>query len=208
MGSITGMLGGFHLIDLNDDKDLTALDVRLNQNMFVGLAAARIQQGQVDFLNGASVVDGVIAVIPRAMWPDKPTSAGSGQVVADMTGLHLNEDTSWGVGNVMEFYINFGIPGVVVGFVLLGWLIGMLDFRAAAAERRADFKTVILCFTPAIAMINPGGSVVEITGGASAALVAALGWRWGWGMWTSREQAARANLARARAPQAGPGPVA
>jgi hypothetical protein len=211
MGSITGMLGGFHLIDLNDDKDLTALDVRLNQNMFVGLAAARIQQGQVDFLNGASVVDGVIAVIPRAMWPDKPTSAGSGQVVADMTGLHLNEDTSWGVGNVMEFYINFGIPGVVVGFVLLGWLIGMLDFRAAAAERRADFKTVILCFTPAIAMINPGGSVVEITGGASAALLAALGWRWGWGMWTSREQAAqaaRANLARARAPQAGPGPVA
>ena len=208
MGSITGMFAGFHLIDLNNDKDLTALDVRLNQNMFVGLASARIKQGQVDFLNGESVVDGVIAMIPRAMWPDKPTSAGSGQLVADMTGLRLNEDTSWGVGNVMEFYINFGIPGVVVGFLAFGWLLGMLDFRAAAAERRADFKTVIICFTPAIAMINPGGSLVEMTGGAAAALLAALGWQWGWGMWTSREQATRAAQARlTRGSQAGPGPA-
>src|SRR6185437_11887263 len=102
--------------------------------MFVGLAAARIQQGQVDLLDGESVTDGLIELIPRAFWPDKPTTAGSGQLVADMTGLRLNQDTSWGVGNVMEFYINFGLPGVIIGFVALGWLIGSLDVRGAAAE--------------------------------------------------------------------------
>src|SRR6185437_3884530 len=124
LGSVTDMISSIHLINLDDEKDLTALDVRLNQNMFVGLAAARIQQGQVDFLNGQSVTDGIISMIPRAMWPDKPTTAGSGQLVADITGLELNRDTSWGVGNVMEFYINFGIPGLVGGFLVLGWLIG------------------------------------------------------------------------------------
>jgi hypothetical protein len=197
IGSVTGMLGEFHLIDLDNDKDLTALDQRLNQNMFVGLAAARIQQGQVDFLNGQSVTDGVIALIPRAVWADKPTTAGSGQLVADLTGLQLNKDTSWGVGNVMEFYINFGLPGLVVGFLALGWAIGALDLRAAAAERRGDFRSAILFFLPAVALINPGGSIVEISGGAAAALLAAIGWQWGWSLWRLRDASARAEAARA-----------
>jgi hypothetical protein len=208
IGSVTDMITSIHLIDLGSDKDLTALDDRLNQNMFVGMAAARIRQGQVDFLNGQSVTDGIISLIPRAMWPDKPTSAGSGQTVAEMTGLELNQDTSWGVGNVMEFYINFGIPGVVIGFLMLGWLMGTLDLRAAAAERRGDFGSTIIFFLPTVAMIDPTGSLVEITGGAAAALVAAFGWRWGWQMWWhSREANARA-LATARFAQQGARPLA
>ena len=35
----------------------------------------------------------------------------------------------------MEFQINFGTPGVVVGFLILGWLIGTLDLKAAVAEQ-------------------------------------------------------------------------
>lgn len=201
IGSVTDMITSIHLIDLGDEKDLTALDQRLNQNMFVGMAAARIRQGQVDFLNGQSVTDGVISLIPRALWPDKPTTAGSGQTVALMTGLELNEDTSWGVGNVMEFYINFGIPGVVIGFLILGWLIGTLDVRAAAAERRGDFGSAILFFLPTVAMIDPNGSLIEITGGAASALVAALGWRWGWGVWWHNRQANARVAAGARFPQ-------
>ena len=205
LGSVTDMITSIHLIDLNSDKDLTALDQRLNQNMYVGLAAGRIQQGQVDFLNGQSITDGVISLIPRAFWPDKPTTAGSGQTVAQMTGLELNEDTSWGVGNVMEFYINFGIPGVVVGFLALGWLIGTLDLRAAAAERRADFGSTILFFLPTVALIDPNGSLVEITGSAASALIAAFAWRWGWGMWRSREAHVRPGAGQLQHP--GPGPA-
>ena len=33
------MAENFHLIDLDSEKDLIALDQRLNQNLFVGLAA-------------------------------------------------------------------------------------------------------------------------------------------------------------------------
>jgi hypothetical protein len=205
LGSVTDMFASLHLIDLDNEKDLTALDERLNQNMFVGLAAARIQQGQVDFLDGQSVTDGVIAIIPRAFWPDKPTAAGSGQMVAQITGLQLNEDTSWGVGNVMEFYINFGIPGLVIGFSALGWLLGTLDLGAAVAERRGDFKSLTLFFLPCVAMIDPNGSIVEITGGASAALLAAFGWRWGWTLWQGRDALVRPG--DPRLPRRGPDPA-
>ncbi|HLY78854.1 MAG TPA: hypothetical protein VKQ70_05740 [Caulobacteraceae bacterium] len=194
LGSVGQVFTNFHLIDLGSDKDLMALDQRLNQNLFVGLAVTRINDGEVEYLNGQSVIDGMLSLVPRAFWADKPVTGGSGNIVADMTGLQLNEDTSWGVGNVMEFYINFGLAGLVVGFVSLGWLIGFLDLRAASAERRGDLKEVFVYFLPAVAVIQPGASIVEISGSAGAALVVAYGWRW---LWKLREPPRRAVAARA-----------
>ena len=87
VGTVSDMASNFHLIDLDSEKDLIALDQRLNQNLFVGLAATRIADGEVEYLNGQSVVDGVLALVPRAFWADKPITGGSGRIVADMTGL-------------------------------------------------------------------------------------------------------------------------
>ncbi|MGH6955729.1 MAG: hypothetical protein ACREEW_03585, partial [Caulobacteraceae bacterium] len=187
--AVLGIFDTFHPIDFGSEQDMLALDKRLNQNLFVGLAAARIGEGEVGYLNGRSVWDGVLELIPRAYWPDKPVVAGSGHLVIDMTGLHLDENTSWGVGNVMEFYINFGMPGVIVGFLLLGWVLGALDIHAAAAERRGDFRRAIVLFLPAVGLIQPNGSVVEMTGAAAAAFVAAVGWQWLWDIWQVRGRA-------------------
>jgi hypothetical protein len=208
ISSVGEMAENFHLIDLDSEKDLIALDQRLNQNLFVGLAATRISDGEVDYLNGQSVVDGVLALVPRAFWADKPVTGGSGQLVADMTGLQLNEDTSWGVGNVMEFYINFGLPGLIGGFICLGWLIGFLDLKAAGAEWRGDLKSVFAYFLPAIAVIQPGASIVEISGSAGAALLVAFGWRWLWSMRESRPRPATARIAPHQLPHSGVGPSA
>ena len=71
-------------------QHLIALDKRLNQNYFVGLAARRIQEGQVDYLEGESVWEGLQALVPRAFWPEKPVYAGSPQIVSKMTGLQLS----------------------------------------------------------------------------------------------------------------------
>jgi putative effector of murein hydrolase LrgA (UPF0299 family) len=114
-----------------------------------------------------------------------------------MTGLYLDEDTSWGVGNVMEFQINFGIPGLIGGFLMLGWLLGTLDRSAAEAERAGQLSRVFFFFLPAVALIQPLGSLVELSGGAAAALVAAFGWSWGWERWSRR----RTALARTPAPR-------
>jgi len=177
----------FELLDPNNRQQLIALDQRLNQNYFVGLAARRIERGQVDYLEGESVWEGLQALVPRAFWPEKPVYAGSPQIVSKMTGLALSHDTSFGVGNVMEFQINFGIPGVVLGFFALGWLIGTLDLKAAIAERRGELGKTILFFLPCVALIQPNGSLVEIFGGSAAALVGAFVWNFIWKRFVIRD---------------------
>jgi len=169
--------------DPRNEHHVMSLDQRLNQNFFAGLAAQRIEMDQADFLWGRSLWDGLIALIPRVFWEDKPISGGSGQVVQEMTGLVLSDSTSWGIGNVMEFHINFGIPGVIVGFLLLGFALGYLDRRAAETIQEGDLSRVFVFFLPAIALSNPGGSVVEMFGGTAAAYVAALFWKWIWLHW-------------------------
>jgi hypothetical protein len=191
MDSVTDTIRGFEWFDPSNRKHLTALDERLNQNYFVGLAARRIQVGLADYLNGDSVWQGLLSLVPRILWPDKPVFGGSPQIVSKMTGLHFSPTTSIGVGNVMEFQINFGIPGVVIGFFALGWLIGTLDLKAAVAEARGDMGGTLLFFLPCVALIQPNGSIVELTGGAAAALVAAYGWKWAWKQWVANRNNSR-----------------
>src|SRR5256885_7581077 len=147
-----GIARDFEWFDPSNEIHLHALDQRLNQNYFVGLAAKRIEQGQVDYLYGRSLWEGVLATIPRALWPDKPVFGGSPALVSEMTGLTLSDSTSFGVGNVMEFHINFGIAGVVVGFLLIGVLLGALDRAAALAEASGDLGRVFIYFLPAVAL--------------------------------------------------------
>jgi len=181
-----GIFRNFKWFDSNDYQHASALDQRLNQNYFAGLAATRIEQGSVDYLYGGSLWEGVIALVPRALWPDKPVTAGSPKIVSEMTGLKLNENTSFGVGNVMEMQINFGIPGLVVGFFLLGFLLRALDRYAAVSLRRADFGNAFVGFLPGIALIQPNGSLVELSSGSAAALAGAYFWRWTWRWWSAR----------------------
>jgi hypothetical protein len=101
-----------------------------------------------------------------------------------MTGLSLSKGTSFGVGNVMEFHINFGIPGVIVGFLVLGFLLGRLDRQAASADFTADFGKIFLPFLTSVALIQPNGSIVEMASGAAAAVAASFGWKWAWGRWS------------------------
>ena len=177
------MFSNFHWFDPTRVEDLSAFYVRLNQNFFVGLAARRIQMDQVSYLYGRTIWEGVEALVPRMLWPDKPVFGGSGDIVADMTGLHLNQDTSWGVGNVMEFQINFGMPGVVIGFLILGFLLGWFDYKAALADCHGDMGNLIIFFLPGLALIQPNGSIVEVSGGAAAAAVSAYFWKYAWYLW-------------------------
>ena len=172
------------LFDPHDETQLNSLDQRLNQNYFVGLSAERLRQGEVEYYHGKSLWEGLEALVPRLFWPDKPVKAGSGRIVIEMTGLEseLSETTSWGVGNVMEFYINFGWTGVVVGFLLLGWGIGRLDLLAAQAERTGNVASLFKYFLVGVALIQPLGSIVEIFSSVAACWLAA--WVWGkvWGI--------------------------
>jgi Ca2+/Na+ antiporter len=168
--------------DSSNLGQLTALDMRLNQNQFVGMAAQNIASGRVSFLHGRSVWQGLQALVPRALWAEKPIFAGSSQLIRELTDFEVNETTTYGTGLVMDFYVNFGVPSLVVGFLLFGFAYGWIDRNAAAALQGGEFGRAILWFLPGVAMNAPLDSIAEVVGSIAAALVGAYGWRYAWGL--------------------------
>ena len=154
-------------------QHLERIDARLNQNWLVGAAVNRLRETD-GYARGDTLWDALMALIPRALWPDKPISAGSGDLVNRYTDIKFAEGTSVGVGQVLEFYANFGTTGVVIGFAIMGLVITVLDLQAADRLARADLQGFVLWFLPGIALLQVGGQLVELTASAAASLIVAL----------------------------------
>ena len=163
----------FEWFDPGDWDHLKRIDDRLNQNFLVGAAVYQLGQTQT-FARGETLWDALLALIPRAIWPDKPITAGSGNLASRYTGIDFAAGTSVGVGQVMEFYLNFGTPGVVIGFIIMGVLVTAFDWQAAERLARNDLHGFVLWFLPGIALLQVGGQLVEITASAAGSLVVAL----------------------------------
>lgn len=164
----------FEWFDLNDIDHIRRVDVRLNQDYLVGAAVVHIGDGNVAFAQGSTLLEALLALIPRALWPDKPMVAGSGDLVSIYTGFRFPEGTSVGVGQVMEFYINFGVPGVIAGFALIGFLLVLADRSACAHLKRGDSSRFLLWYLPALSLLQVGGSLTEVTATAGSSYVIAL----------------------------------
>jgi len=172
--TIEGMVHRFEWFNPYDTDHLERIDLRLNQNALVGAAVDYIGSSPSAFARGESIVDAFAALIPRIVWPDKPIVAGSGTWVSRYTGLTFEENTSVGMGQVLEFYINFGPAGVVIGFLLLGTTVATIDSVARSRAVRGDWPGFALWYVPGTAFLQVGGSLVEITSSAAAAAVAAI----------------------------------
>lgn len=149
----------FEFLDLTNVRHSFALTGRLNQNDLVGPGVIRHRQGLVELSYGATVP--WWGVIPRALWPDKPAVGGGGDIVAKFTGLRFADGTSVGAGQVLEFYMNFGMPGVLIGFAGLGFVLMRLDrgiMRALTNLRVPDLLSRAL---PGLGFLNPGGNLLE-----------------------------------------------
>jgi hypothetical protein len=128
----------------------------------------------VPLAHGGTIRDAALALIPRAIWPDKPIRAGSGDLVSIYTGLTFAQDTSVGIGHVMECYVNFAMPGVVLGFMLIGAVVVYVDRSARAWLDRGDAGRFAIWYLPGLSLLLVGGSFVEMTSSAAAALVIAF----------------------------------
>lgn len=171
---LTTTFSQFELIDLNNQDHLALIDSRLNQNYLVGAAVEYISNGRGSFANGETILNSFLALIPRAIWADKPFRAGSEGLVSQYTGIIFAESTSVGIGQVMEFYINFGYSGIVVGFFILGVLIGLIDKGAVARLKENNWQGFAIYFLPGLGLLQAGGSLGEMTTTAGAAFVTAL----------------------------------
>jgi len=166
-------LRNFERFDISNAKHLQAIDGRLNQSALVGLAVSRLSE-LGGYAHGQTMWDSLVALVPRALWPDKPFEAGSGNLVSEYTGLTFMAGTSVGIGHVMELYVNFATVGVIIGFIVIGVLVTMCD--TAAAERLAakDLPGFALWYMPGISLLQVGGSFMEMTTTATASIFVAL----------------------------------
>jgi len=89
----------------------------------------------------------VIGFIPRILWPGKPVF-DAGQWITDNygTGSRSSTAVSW----IGDFYMNFGIPGVVIGMLCMGFLLRIfheLLFRQESVPTlfAATLTTYIIC---------------------------------------------------------------
>jgi hypothetical protein len=168
---LSALVTDFQFLDLASPDHVAALDARLNQNWLVGAAIMYHEDGAVPFAYGGTVP--LWALIPRAVWPGKPEIGGGGNVVSEFTGIRFAEGSSFGTGQALEFYINFGVPGVLIGFLGLGFLLMRLDqgiMRSLAAD---DIRGLMLRAMPGLMLLSPGGNLLEILVGCVAGYVAA-----------------------------------
>lgn len=168
---VSRLVTDFRLLDLSAREDIEALGGRLNQNWLVGAAIDRLDNGLVQFAYGSTVH--LWALIPRAIWPEKPQVGGGGDVVSDFTGLTFDANTSVGAGQVFEFYVNFGVPGVVFGFIFWGFVLMRLDRGIMRTLVASDMPGLLLRAMPGLTLLQPGGNLLEIMIAFVAALIAA-----------------------------------
>jgi hypothetical protein len=103
-----------------------------------------------------------------------------------MCGLNISEKTTFGAGQVLEFYVNFGVSGLVIGFLLFGFIYGWIDRKATLSLQNGNFGAVFVWFLSAMALNAPLASIPQMMGNIAAALVAAFGWRYAWNRFNTK----------------------
>jgi hypothetical protein len=171
LARISEIITNFRPLDLQSSQHVKALEERLNQNFLVGIGEQRLQSGAVGLRHGDTFP--AWNLIPRAIWPDKPDIGGGGDLVSAFTGVHFAENTSVGVGQVLEFYMNFGQAGVIAGFAILGFILTRIDARIAHALYDGDIRALLSWAMPGLTLISPGGNLSEILVACAGAIVSA-----------------------------------
>jgi hypothetical protein len=169
LNQVSKLVTEFQFLDLSDELHQFVLDARLNQNVLVGSGVIAHRLGLSELRYGATVP--VWAIIPRAIWPDKPPVGGSGDLVSEFTGITFAEGTSVGVGQVLEFYMNFGMGGVLVGFAGFGFILMRLDRAMIRALAVGDFDGALKSGLVGLSLLMPMGSLMEVLVSLCAALV-------------------------------------
>jgi hypothetical protein len=168
---VWNMVSKFEFFDPSVQRHLEVIDARFNINTIVGMGVNRISTGTIDTVHGETLEEAAMATVPRILWPNKPVKGGSGDLAARFSGLKYPDGTSVGIGNVAEFYFNFGTLGVVFGLCSLGTALRMIDLVAAQKLISGDWVGFFSWFLPGIALIAPQGSLVEVGGCVPSAII-------------------------------------
>lgn len=111
----------------------------LNLNTYDTLLIVVRDWGGRQLRYGADFWNGIIGLIPRGLWPEKPVIINSGNFFAAY--YNPNKESGTPITTIGEWYSNFSVPGVAVGGALGGFI-----YRALALRFR-DYAENPLAFT-------------------------------------------------------------
>jgi hypothetical protein len=154
----------FEFFSIDNAQHLKAVEMRLNRNYYVGLTAHRIDSGAVDYASGETLLDAIIAPIPRVLWPDKPIISGLSVLFSKYTGLPVSPGTSSGVGILLESYINFGSAGVVAMFAIYGIVLGLFDARSRQALDTGQYTSFAIWVLVGYELVDPIDTMAGVVG--------------------------------------------
>ena len=113
---------GFSLVDISSNISLGEIAyslVRLadsNEGFAAHMSLYGAMAYEIPLTYGSSIYSFLTSAVPRVLWPDRPYDIywyyASGVAAVEGQGYSIHHATGW--------YLNFGIPGVVMGAALLG----------------------------------------------------------------------------------------
>lgn len=165
------IIGDFKLFNILDVNQLRLIDGRLTLNYYTGLSIIRIESGNVELVYGQSFADALVAIVPRALWPEKPTIAGGSDRISYFTGLYFAGGSSFAIGIVMEMYVNFGLTGTIIGFLILGILLELLSDLAENALRYQRYSLFSLIMISGLSFTLVGNDFSFILANSISSLI-------------------------------------
>jgi hypothetical protein len=135
---------------VSGEKDVTgnslkSLKERIDGKVYVDIIVDGTDSGRVPFLAGETLTLFFKTFVPKMFWPDKPESS-TGRMFN--LAFHLSESKFTYVPTTQlgDLYWNFGMPGVVVGMLCIGMMIGYLasTFSVGLAITLPRFLVLLL----------------------------------------------------------------
>ncbi|MCL4247148.1 MAG: hypothetical protein KJ065_03235 [Anaerolineae bacterium] len=150
--------------NIYDGQQLSYIDERLGLNRLVGLGIRRLDTGINQYAGGETILNAALMIIPRAIWPEKPIELGGQAMVNLYTGVYMYGDTTVALGQVLEFYVNFGTVGVIAGFIVFGLLLAAVDQGSVRALKAGNYYSAALWLIPAFGLLLPENNLIAVVG--------------------------------------------
>ena len=112
---------------------------------------------QVPYQNGRLYKYLVITLIPRAIWPDKPSFSEANQFYQVAYGITDRRDlgkVSMSVGTLTESYINFGWFGPPLVMLIIGLLLNLIRRYFLDAEQGEFLRCLGIVLLPNLLIVE------------------------------------------------------
>lgn len=111
----------------------------------------------IPFQNGATYGYMAVSLIPRFLWPGKPSVNDANRFYQVAYGLTAERDldhVSIAVGTLAESYVNFGWPGVVAVMFLLGTILRLFERVFLSFASGPFLVSTGLALTPSLLVVE------------------------------------------------------